>query len=131
MNTATITGTARWPDGSNMNGYVAICLVLPGQNGTTPVWPRLTTSAGYPSIAVPIWQKVPIKDGVINGTVWQNSALHPPGSQYAARYYDSTGVLVGGDPQTFTANTSSVTLTPDISITPTTGTTIPTPAEVI
>jgi hypothetical protein len=80
---------------------------------------------------VPAWQRVPIKAGVISDTIWKNSALHPPGSQYAVRYYDSAGVNVGGDPVTFTANTSSVTLSPSISITPTTGSTIPATAEVV
>lgn len=131
MNTATLSGTANWPDGSPLTGYAILCLVLPGQNGATPVWPRLTTSAGYPSIQVPIWQRVPINSGVISGNVWQNSALFPAGSQYAVRYYDSAGVNVGGDPVTFTANTSSVTLTPSISITPTAGSTIPATTEVV
>lgn len=91
--TSKLAGTVFWPDGTTrFNGHVDIVLMVPGIDGRTQLWPRLSIGQGYPSVEIPQWTRVKITDGVFDQGValWYNSDIIPHNTKYVAHYYDSS-----------------------------------------
>lgn len=133
LRSGKLAGTVYWPDGTTLfNGTAQVVLVVPGQNGAETLWPRLTVDQGYPTVQVPKWTQFKVRDGVFDqGTaLWYNGDIVPHGSTYAARYYDSAGVLVGGPTGLFSVAEATVTPPVSITVSPTAGTIIPEPSVV-
>ena len=129
-----LSGSVYWPDGTTpFQGWAEVVLVLPGKNGGQDLWPRLSVFAGYPTIRLPLWTRVPIVDGAFDQGIglWYNSDILPQGSQYAAYYYDATGTAVGSATSLFTIAAAATAAPQSITVSPTAGSTIPTPREVV
>ena len=95
------------------NGFALIGLVAPS-DGTTP-WSIMDYGNLYPSIQLPVWQRIPIINGSLNNGCgcFLNSDITPPGSQYIVYYYDATGRQIAGPSSPFTVTTQN-TFTPPI-----------------
>jgi hypothetical protein len=136
LRSGKLSGTVYYADDVTLfNGYAAIALVVPGQNGEGAVWPRLTVISGYPTTTLPLWTKVPIRDGVFsqNESLWYNSDILPANSRYVAYYYDASGLRVGGPTTLFAVNAASVAPPQDVTIDPSIPSalrTVPEPVEV-
>ncbi len=105
------SGTVLWSDGSSFDGMLGIG--IKGMvDGGGAAWP--STVLGNRSIRriLPIWAPIDIVEGQFdsNGGVFFNEDLTPPGTQYIASYFDTTGKLVAGPSTAFTVTATSFTV---------------------
>lgn len=135
--TSKLAGTVFWPDGTTrFNGHVDIVLMVPGIDGRTQLWPRLSIGQGYPSVEIPQWTRVKITDGVFDQGValWYNSDIIPHNTKYVAHYYDSSMTSVGRPSTVFEVSAASTVPPVEITKSPVAATdadSSPAPAEVI
>jgi hypothetical protein len=114
----------KWADGTLFNGFILIQLIPPV--GYTQV----EFGNIYPTIALPLWQIIPIQVGQANPACgcFLNSDITPTGSVYNASYYDATKTLIAGPTSIFTVLTQDALTPPLLTLTnPTTPGTPSTP----
>jgi hypothetical protein len=127
MNTATLTGSPAWSNGSPFNGYVLLITVMPGATS----FPHAYTTSGQ-KVRLPDRIKVPVVNGVFNQQtkIPYNAALEPPNTKYAAFWYDLRDVqqaLPGSSADFFSVTTATHAITIPTLTAPSAGTTVPTP----
>jgi hypothetical protein len=101
----------------NFNGFCLIGLVLPSDGVAT--WAQADYGNLSPSLRLPIWQRIPIVDGQLNGGcgLFLNTDIVPPDSAYVAYYYDTTGRQLAGPTSTFTVLTQDKVTPPILPLT--------------
>ena len=99
----------KWSDGTLFNGFMLVEMLLPS-DGVTP-WAEVDYGNLYPSIKLPLFQRIPIVDGALNDScgLFYNSDVTPPGSQYLAWYYDASGRQIAGPTANFTVTSANST----------------------
>jgi hypothetical protein len=105
------SGTVVWSDGSLFDGILAVG--IKGMvDGGGAAWPSATLGNRSLHRTLPIFAPIDIVEGVFdaNAGVFYNEDLTPPGTQYVAWYYDSTGKQVAGPSAAFTVTASSFTV---------------------
>lgn len=142
--TALLSGTVTWSDGTLFDGYVLLALGLPS-NGDG-VWPTAMIGGKYPATRIPVWTVVPIIRGVFspNTSIFFNSSIDPPGTKYGAYWYDinwrllfpavgvpATGFTISVNPYAISIPTLTVPSSPSTiplpQTTPSTGSPLPGP----
>ncbi len=130
--TITTSSAAQWSNASNFDGYLLLGIGPP--SNADGVWTTVSIGSTFPAVRLPIWTKIPIKDGVINANtlVFYNADLEPPNCRYVAYWYDSNNrrisPVTGVDPTFFDVSTSPHTITVPTLTVPTAPTsTVPTP----
>ena len=101
-----------WSDNTTpFSGFCLIGLILPQGGSPTTQWAEVDYGNLYPSIKLPLFQRIPIVDGALNDScgLFYNSDVTPPGSQYLAWYYDATGRQIAGPTANFTVTSANST----------------------
>lgn len=111
------SGTIAWSDGTPFDGVAAIG-IKSMVDGLGATWP--STTLGNRSIrrTLPVFAPINIVEGSFDpyaGVIY-NEDLTPPGTQYVAWYYDTTGKQVAGPSTAFTVTASSFTI-PTLTLT--------------
>lgn len=111
------SGTVLWSDGTLFDGVLAVGIKGMVDGGGS-AWP--STTLGNRSIRriLPIFAPIDIVEGQYDGQagVFFNEDLTPPGTQYVAWYYDTTGKQVAGPSSAFTVTATSFTV-PTLTLT--------------
>ena len=131
--TALLSGTVTWSDGSLFDGWLRLGLVLP-QNSDGQ-WPTTVLAGETSPQRLPIWAEVPISAGAFdaNTQILFNSSLNPPNTQYVAYWYDRNNRRlfpasnVNPTPFTISANPYPISI-PTLTV-PSTSATIPVPVD--
>lgn len=130
---AHLTGSVTWSDGSTFDGWLLLGLVLP--ENADGQWPTTVIAGATMPQRLPIWTKIPIRAGAIDGqtTVLFNTSVEPPNSRYVAYWYDRNHrrifPAVATPPTPFSITTTPYAISLPTLTVPSNSSTLPTPSE--
>jgi hypothetical protein len=122
-----LTGTIKWSDGSNFNGYLLLGIAMPSSGSA---YTYVGMSNDSPIQRIPQFCTIPIIDGAFNpaAKVFYNEDLEPPTSKYVPYWYDAQKRLISGPGALFVVSTETTPIvapTLTVPTAPTIPTTVP------
>lgn len=132
-NTAKLTGSVTWSDGSPFDGWLLLGLVLP--ENADGQWPTTVLNGATIQQRLPLWAKIPITAGAFDSqtSILYNTSVEPPASRYVAYWYDKNHRRIfpatGVPPTPFTISANPYAIALPTLTAPSNSATLPVPTE--